>query len=197
MSKIIHIVGIGLFVFIILGCSSINKTASTEGSTAIQTTEQSAYPFPIDLPSLPLANSSYPGPGSSGEVSTLSPTPVYFVTQMAVPTPMIGKAVITGQLFSQGSENQPFITSIYLSSTSPSTTPGGPPEVNFSEQSDPIAIQDLGTGRFMFQNVDPGQYSIVIWSQNGGIPLLDESGNTIIFTVNSDETKDLGVIHVP
>jgi len=54
----------------------------------------------------------------------------------------------------------------------------------------------VNTGRFLFTDVNPGQYAIIIWSPFGGNLLSDESGATILVTVNADEIKDLGVIPV-
>ncbi|PWB52417.1 MAG: hypothetical protein C3F13_11695 [Anaerolineales bacterium] len=96
-----------------------------------------------------------------------------------------------------GESTRPFITSIYLSAASPAETAGEPPIVNYSELTDPIAVQDIKTGKFVFSEVTPGQYAFVIWSQNGGTPLQDETGKTILVEVTSSEVKDLGNIHVP
>ncbi len=197
MSKIINLLLIGICVVFLLGCSTTSKNETPIGSGINIPINQSGYPSPIEQPTIPNMNTGYPAPSDLGVAPTLAATQVYFVTGLIVPTPNNGMAVVTGKLLGSGIDAGPFITSIYLTNMGTAETPGSSPEVNYLPQSDPIATQDLDTGQFVFTNVSPGQYALVIWTQNGGIPLVDESGKAIIFDIISDELKDLGNIHVP
>ena len=180
---------IGFCVVILTGCGSKNIQQTP-------TTTVSGYPGPLGS-GVTDENNTYPGPENNSQSPGSSTTQEYFIEGLVVPTPTSGKSVITGILLESGESSKPFITSIYLSTASPSETAGGQPTVNYSEQTDPIAVQDIKTGQFFFSDVVPGQYALVIWSQNGGIPLKDESGNTILVDVSSEELKDVGNIHVP
>jgi len=181
---------------VMTGCGVKNPIGTTGVTVIVQTPIQSAYPYPIDEPTVPVVNSSYPGPlGGSGIPETAS-TPEYFVTHLVVPTPSSGKAVVTGRLLIGGEVGQPFLATLYLASTVPPSTPNYPPLIAFSEQSDQLGIQDADTGRFLFTDVVPGQYAIIIWTPFGGNPLVDGSGNSILFMVNPGEVKDLGIIQI-
>jgi hypothetical protein len=195
--KIKNLLLIGIFSVLLLGCSKANTSETPITSNSYIPINQSSYPSPIEQPTVPPVNTAYPSPIDLGGAPTAASTQVYFVTGLVVPTPNSGKAVVTGKLLGSGNGTEPFITSIYLATVEPATTAGATPEVKYSEQTDPIATQDLTTGQFMLTNVTPGQYALVIWTQNGGIPLKDGSGNPIIFNVNYGEIKDLGDIHVP
>lgn len=197
MLRIKIFVLIGICIVLLLGCSNINKTETPSDSVNNNSTSQSGYPSPIELPTIAGVDTPYPAPSEVSQDSTASSTQVYFVTELTIPTPNSGMAVITGKLLGSGNDEAPFITSIYLSSASSAGTTGATPEVNYSEQTDPIAIQNMNTGQFVFSNVSPGQYALVIWTQNGGVPLTDDSGKPIIVVTGSGETKDLGSIHVP
>jgi hypothetical protein len=195
--KIKIFVSIGICAILLLGCGTANKNETPTGVIGTESTDQTSYPSPNELPTLPDVNTPYPSPADGSQGSTVSSTQTYFVTELVVPTPSSGMAVITGILLGSGNSESPFVTSIYLSSAILAETTAATPEVKYSEQTDPIAVQDKNTGQFVFSNVSPGQYALVIWTQNGGSPLTDESGNIIVFSVGADETKDLGSLHVP
>ena len=185
-----------LLTVVLIGCGAKN-TIETPGVTVIvQTPIQSTYPNPVEETSVPVIDSAYPGPlGGSGNPETAS-TPDYYVTNLVVPTPGNGKAIITGQLLLGGEDGKPYLATLYLASTVPPSTPDYPPLIAFSEQSDQLGVQDVETGRFLFTDVVPGQYAVVIWTPFGGNPLVDESGGSILFTVNPGEVKDLGIIPI-
>jgi hypothetical protein len=188
---------------LLTGCGAKNKTETATlmpasktpvMNTTVESPTDSAYPSVEE--NVPIINSEYPGPSDAESGQEVVTTPVNFVSNLVVPTPAPGKAVITGQLVEGSKDGKPFINALYLGSTSPASTPGYPPLVSYSEKSSQLAVQDVNTGRFLFTDVNPGQYAIIIWSPFGGNLLSDESGATILVTVNADEIKDLGVIPV-
>jgi hypothetical protein len=150
----------------------------------------------MEQTTIPGLNSVYPAPNESNEISNITPTQKNAITQLAIPTPNCGKAVITGQLLVEGEGGQPFITTLYLASTIQSSKPGDLPKVNFLEQSNPITIQEVGTGRFMFAEVAPSKFGLVVWTPVGGYPLKDSNGNTILIDVKPNESIDLGIIPI-
>jgi hypothetical protein len=194
--NITKILLIMIFTIVIGGCSAKNPIETPGVTVMVQTPIQSAYPYPIEEPTVPVVTSSYPGPlGGSGIPEVVS-TPMNYVTQLIVPTPLTGKAVVTGVLLIGGEGGKPYMATLYLASTVPPSTPDYPPLIAFSEQSDQLGIQDVDTGRFLFTNVAPGQYAIIIWTPFGGNPLVDQSGNSLLFTVKAGEVKDLGIIPI-
>ena len=195
MSWLKYILLVLICVFIISGCSVKNSTETPGVTVIVETPTQSGYPQPLD-PTPPIVISEYPGPLSGAGATGVVTTPTYYVTQLVVPTPSSGKGVVTGQLLVDGEGGTPYLATLYLASTVPASTPDYPPLIAFSEKTDQLAIQDVDNGRFLFTDVAPGQYAIIVWTPYGGNPLVDESGNSIIFPVNADEVKDLGVIPI-
>jgi hypothetical protein len=182
-------------VLLLTGCSAKNPTETPGVTVDIQTPTQLAYPYPAQ-PTVIVVNSEYPGPNSGNGTSNAVSTPDYFVTQLTVPTPVSGKAAVTGQLLVGGEGGKPYMATLYLASTIPASTPEYPPLISFSEESDLRAVQDVDTGCFLFTDVTPGQYAIIVWTPLGGNPLLNEDGSTVMLTVSSGEVKDLGIIPI-
>ena len=196
MSNFKKILAIVIFTIVLTGCGTKNPIETPGVTVIVQTPIPSAYPYPAEEPTVPIVTFSYPGPLGGSGISETVPTPEYYVTNLVVPTPGNGKAVVTGQLLLGGEGGAPFMATLYLASTVPPSTPDYPPLIAFSEQSDQLGVQDVETGRFLFTDVVPGQYAIIIWTPFGGTPLVDESGSSILFTVNPGEVKDLGIIPI-
>lgn len=196
MLKLLRIIHIILLVMAMVGCKAIKSTQTPLIIESYKEPTQLSYPYPMEQPTILSSNSTYPEPSDDNNTSNNDLTPINTVEQLIISTPSEGKAVITGQLLVGGDKNQPLMTIIYLASATPASTPGSSPLVNLIQQSDPVAIQEVGTGRFIFTDVLPGRYALVVLTIAGEYPLKDSSGNTIIFTVNPGESKDLGVITV-
>jgi hypothetical protein len=150
----------------------------------------------MQQPTIPTYNSTYPDPAGGNETSNILPTPINTVSQLVIPTPDNGNAVITGQLLTGGEQSKPLITTIYLASAVSASTSGSALTINPIQPSDPIAIQEVGTGRFMFTKVPPGQYALVVFTGAGEYPFKDGEGNQIIINVGPGEVKDLGIITI-
>jgi hypothetical protein len=186
-----------LFLEIVLFGCGINNTMETPGVTVIvKEPVASVYPQPDEQPVVEIKVEPYPGPLGGQVEPQAASIPGYYVTHLVVPTPSSGKAVVTGILLIGGEDKQPYLATLYLGPTIPPSTPDYPPMISFSEKSDPLAVQDVDTGRFLFSDVSPGQYGMILWSPFGGNPLVDENGDTILFSVNADEVKDLGIIPI-
>jgi hypothetical protein len=193
--KIKYLLLIVISVFVITACGSKNPTPTPGVTVVVQTPAEPAYPNPVQE-TVPIVSSEYPGPLGGNGVPEVIATPDYFVTQLTVPTPESGKATITGLLLVGGEGGDPYMATLYLASTLPASTPDYPPMIAFSEKKDQRAIQDVDTGQFLFTDVTPGVYAIIVWTPFGGNPLLDKSGGTLILTIKSDEIKDLGIIPI-
>jgi hypothetical protein len=103
-------------------------------------------------------------------------------------------AVITGQLMRTGEAENPYITALYLAPVNPEKGSSQQPFIYFSRTSNPMAIQDLENGRFIFKDVNPGQYAVVVWSPGGSFFLEDSGGDTLLIEGKMDMVNDLGVI---
>ena len=56
-------------------------------------------------------------------------------------------------------------------------------------------IVDEETGSFVLTNIEPGEYSLIIYEvEAGGKALLDSSGNVKIVTVRSGEETNVGIL---
>ncbi len=186
--------------FILVGCGAKTPSmapANTQGTTPVaQVPGETAYPQPVPQTPVATMNLSYPGPQDGQVVPTIVTTPQDYVSDLAIPTPSSGKAIVTGQLLVGGKGGEPYLTTLYLGPTLPPSTPDYPPMISFSEATDKRAVQEVDTGRFLFTDVEPGQYAIIIWTPYGGNPLVDVQDATILFTVNAGEVKDLGILPI-
>ncbi len=62
-------------------------------------------------------------------------------------------------------------------------------------ETSPIAIFDSTTGDFVFNDVNPGEYSLIIHEVVlGGQALVDETGNVVIISVEQGKITDLGKV---
>jgi hypothetical protein len=55
---------------------------------------------------------------------------------------------------------------------------------------------DSGTGIFLFNNVEPGEYALVLWWDTSSyFPVISsESAQDVLVTISADEVTDLGEI---
>jgi hypothetical protein len=196
---------ISILVMIFLaGCATGVKNAtnnSTDQSNPVATSQvtdstssSSVNTYPIVTPAQTAVDLTYPSPGSAINPSNLNSD--HFVDQLIVPEPSSGNGVIIGTLLVNGDETQPFLTTLYLASITSAASENHPPTVYFSIKNDPIATQEKSTGRFMFGDVIPGQYALVISTPGETSIVPDENGNTLVVDVKSNEVTDLGVIPV-
>jgi hypothetical protein len=145
-----------------------------------------ATPTPFDY----TQEEGYPAPATSRPAEELP-------ASLEIPEPAADRGVVTGQLLTPGPGGSPYIGSLYLASTIASDQEGFPPIVAFSDQVDPLAIQDQ-SGRFLFSDIAPGNYALVIWNPVAST-VIEEPGTNdyMVFEVKAGEVTDLGVIGIP
>ena len=161
------VISIGIFLLLLTGCGTATPQKSPSATMIEQTATQSAYPYPVSQPSPVNMNYTYPGPLGENGTSTPVPTMTYFVNHLPVQTPSSGKANVTGQLLINGKGGKPYLATLYLASTIAPSDPKYPPLISFSEKTDPLASQEVDTGRFLFTDVEPGQHAIIVWTVYG------------------------------
>lgn len=195
-----------IVLFAISACNAKNELETPVQTMAVQAPIVSNNPYPIQgtqtgatstqsQSNQVATNSAYPEPGSSGELPVVSIYPQNFIRGLEIPSPNRGMAVITGQLKKTGDADQPFLAAIFLAPVISSDDPNSKPKINYSRDSNPIATQDLETGRFFFADVNPGLYAIVVWTPGESAFLNDSNGNPLIIDGKADETNDLGSVY--
>ena len=111
-------------------------------------------------------------------------------------TPEPGKAVVSGKLLDSSSK-KPYEASLFLSKNLTAEYPGYPPVISFSYQSNPRAAQD-DEGNFIFKNIEPGDYVIVLYKPTGQDFLKDENNELPqMYNLSANEVIDLGILYFP
>ena len=173
----------------------VNPTDNPTVPAASSPDNAAGYPYPAQgQPVITVAsvNSAYPGPDNSQATPTLVPTP------LTLRPPASGKANIHG-ILTTGANKTPDMNFLLLASAVPADKPGYAPMLSYSFDDSPRAVQD-STGMFVFFDVTPGQYGLVIASPIGGANVNDPNLNppqAMVFTVAAGDDKDLGTINIP
>jgi hypothetical protein len=119
----------------------------------------------------------------------------YYPENLEIPAPGQNTGVVTGRLLSINEE--PYLApALYLGKfINPSEPNADLPQVmSVTTATDPLAIQALD-GTFLFTDVEPGQYGLLLWSPMNLIPVRDLNStqdDNIIITVIAGEVTDLG-----
>ena len=146
----------------------------------------------LPAPTASPLTSPLPSREEQAPVATIPPT-------LVAPVPEAGKGGIIGRLAS-GSLNGPGYVGgdLYLGSLIPADDPKAQPMVSFSEGIDPKAGVYQSDGRFAFNNVQPGNYALVVWNPvTSFVVELPNGGGMVQVKVEPDKVTDLGVIVIP
>jgi hypothetical protein len=148
-----------------------------------------------------------PGTGVGGEV-TSSPleTPAGTTAESPLPTPgpglpdwdarpASGTANLRGSLVL--TEQSILLGELFLARAMPTDNP----EVyllELDEKTAPRAMIDRATGQFLFTNVEPGTYGLIVWEPMSSAAVNDpETGQTLYIQLTSDEVTDVGTLTFP
>ena len=150
------------------------------------------YPYPGPVATTPVSNAfdeSYPVP-------EITPVVIQLPESLVVPEPGKGTGIVIGKMVS-GPDKQPFLGALYLARTIKADKEGLPPIVAFSDSSDPLAVQDQ-SGRFLFIDIPPGVYALMIWNPVTSTVIQDEKTKEYrLIEVKAGEMTDLGPITFP
>jgi hypothetical protein len=172
-------------------------------------------PAPVEISATPTPAEFSESPEVAGYPAGPSPTPFDYTQDEGYPAPQVSSptaelpelleipepgeesGIVTGQLLSPGPGGTPYIGALYLANTIPSDQEGFPPIVSLSDQTDPLAVQDQ-TGRFLFTDITPGTYALVLWNPVAST-VIEEPGTNeyMVFEVQPGEVTDLGIIGIP
>ena len=178
MRKQIWMICFIFFLSILTGCQSAGEGIATDQSGTSPT---------ID-PYLPPASDSYPPPEAT-------PTRIPYAFKTSEP----GTVTIHGELLAMDPGNLPDPNDAIFLVTIPdgqvSTIPG------FTVGEVPQADVDEPTGEFVFTNIEPGLYAVMVLTLgNAQIPTRTDEGDFVIIRVEEvdrDQTIELGYIRIP
>ncbi len=116
----------------------------------------------------------------------------------SIPTPKKDLGVVVGKLLTPNVNGAPYLATIYLAQTLQANQTDFPPMLAFSEKSNPKATQD-STGQFIFSDVPPGTYALIIWTPISSTPILDpnNTNNYFLFRALAGKVTNLGLIVIP
>ena len=114
-----------------------------------------------------------------------------------IPTPASDDAVITGYLLQGTSDPQPVMNAILYLATIVNSTDGRKALASFDRQSSPATQTDIN-GKFIFTQVEPNEYALVLDRISNSFLLQDpKAGGDFLFVAKSGEILSLGDLVYP
>jgi hypothetical protein len=179
-----------LLAFVIFFTASCRAETNTPEAVPVTNEDETEvpYPFSTENNNVPIEEQPYP-------METSYSLEENFPESLTIPAPTQDKGIVTGFLVTGSKE--PYLGTIYLAKAIPASIADYPPLVAFSDQTDPKAVQDV-KGRFLFEDIAPGEYAIAIWNPVSSF-ILQELGteNFLLFNVEAGKVTDLGEVIVP
>jgi hypothetical protein len=163
-----------LLVLLVTGLSGCGEEATVETTTESPLSTASPLATPTSVPT----------PTSSPDESTMS-----------IPAPAPGKGTITGRFVDYQSGEPGPETVVYLGELSPVELEGDETHiVSMNPDSSPSTGTDKD-GYFVFQDVEPGTYAMVMWTPGNSWVVSDpDTKLDILVTVEADQITDLGEV---
>lgn len=114
-------------------------------------------------------------------------------------TPQPGTGQVVGRLTAKTPDGPPYIGGdLYLGSLLPiDNLPDAGPVVAFSADIEPRAQYDPASGSFVFANVKPGKYALLIYDPYNTVIIPGPDQGLLTVTVLADATVDLQTVVVP
>jgi len=182
-----------ILLMVLPACSGAITTPTLTGAPPPTAGAQPSTGYPAEDPGVEnQPTQAYPGP----PVPSDDPLAGY-PKSLEVPQPKAGLGVITGRIL-EVANNEVYLapTLILGEMTYPSDPNAAPPLVGFSETTDPRGIQDQ-SGKFVFQDIKPGTYAVVVWTPASSTLVTDKEGNTAVVEVTADKVVDMGDVYTP
>ncbi|NTW00517.1 MAG: hypothetical protein HGA19_04325 [Oscillochloris sp.] len=182
------IVAILLFSSVMAGCSSTNS--NTDGTPAAATsgtnTDSNSYPYSPALETT--VDPAYPAPEPEPTPTGRAPEPV--------PTPVAGMAVIHGQLYNNATDKPLYDGVIVYLSKLIATDSNTMNAVTNDTTIDPRIVPD-SEGGFVFDNITPGAYGIVVQgaSKQYLTQYASDRTKSVVVTVEAGQTLEVGKIY--
>ncbi len=160
--------------------SSINQEVSTNSS----------YPDGYPSGSKPTYTEPYPASNQTEELTRSEQNET-----LEIPDTSINNATVHGVILDALTQQAPSESVLYLGIIQ--ETDKGLPVIALDRELAPVATL-LKNGKFMFTDIPPGTYGIILFNPDVSF-LLDDPQNTIQsmeFTVDAGEALDLGVLEI-
>ena len=110
-------------------------------------------------------------------------------------TPEAGKANLRGRLLI--TEQTALVGELFLAAAVSTSNP----EIyllELDEKNSPRALFDRTTGEFVFLNIAPGKYGLIVWEPMQSAPLSEpETGATLYIDLSANQVHDVGTLYFP
>ncbi|MDE3091544.1 MAG: hypothetical protein KGJ80_19415 [Chloroflexota bacterium] len=117
-----------------------------------------------------------------------------FSLNYASPRPGTGAVIGRLDLSSQDGNQRYTAQDLYLARSVEANMPGIPPAIAFSYSTDPHTVAYDSTGRFVFSDVPPGNYVLIVWHPGLSFVIESPEGGAFRIDVEANKTIDLGTI---
>jgi hypothetical protein len=109
--------------------------------------------------------------------------------------PAPGKAVFKGTI--QLTTSTVVLGELFLATAEPTSDPGID-VLGLDQESAPKASIDRSTGQFIYVDVEPGKYGLIVWEPLNSYPVADpETGKTLFVELLPDQVIDVGELSIP
>jgi hypothetical protein len=167
----------GLLLAIILLSTLVTAGCNGEGEDA----EGEATQSPLATPGGAAASSPVPTPG---------PGLADWDAQ-----PAVGTANLRGRI--EITEPTVLLGELFLARAMPTSNPDID-LLELSEKEAPRALIDRTTGEFLFVDVEPGKYGLIVWEPMRSAPINDpETKETLFIQLSADQVTDIGALYFP
>lgn len=177
---------VAILLIALSACSAPQTTETPTVTPAETLSPDGAYPPAGQAPS---SEEAYPGPDPMNQSSV-------FPDAIEVPQPASDLGVVTGRILQAGNREVFLAPTLLLGELVFADDPNAPPLVGYSIETDPVAVQ-AKTGHFVFKDIKPGRYAIVVWTPLTQALLMDSQGATAQVVVEAGKIIDLGDVYVP
>lgn len=139
--------------------------------------------------------SPFPAPSTNALISPLPHSPPA-ITEVIVPTPRQEYGIVRGRIMVESNVNM-VIGELFLAESVQTSDPNiRVPALDIDHA--PKAYFQRQTGDFIFTDVPPGTYGLVVWEPFNSFLVDDpETGGTLFISVKANDILDLGELSLP
>jgi hypothetical protein len=139
-------------------------------------------------------DSPLPTPGKSVNANSPLPSPPPGLPDWDA-EPASGKAVLRGRI--EKTSPNILLGELFLAEAVPTSNPDID-LLQLDEERSPRASINRGTGEFIFRNIEPGKYGLIVWEPMNSTPVNDPAtGHTFFIEIRADQVADVGTLYIP
>jgi hypothetical protein len=180
--------GLSLGIFLLTGCGGRDREMSERTKSPLPTPDivmDVSSPLQTPSPGLPDA-----AVGGSSPIQTPS---LELPDWDAEPAP--GKAILRGRI--EVAQRTVLVGELFLARAMPTSDP----EIDMlelDEAKSPRASINRSTGEFIFLNVEPGKYGLIVWEPLNSSSVNDPAtGETFLIELAADQVTDVSTLYFP